>query len=417
LKILGLQLLCHSLSLQKSFPKEYRAFTPASQKLEDTHLRFSISKKLPIFLIRDKTDAKMTVPKMSKTRTIIMTLLLSALPVTAISQVPTRPGTDNDIPAPIVLPSDPDFYIPEQQEQPLPQTNTAPVPRGGFQVIEKEPPSVEDVFVAGQAVMRNGMLREAVPYIRHYPGGPFSVDGEPIVIVAPPGADLFQSADLMNLRREARLSGRALIVMNAKITRQQNSTRLEDRIENALETQDDPENTMRAIEAVLQAERLYDKPTIVGLEGTGTIFQNFLCQDRTSTRQPEGLFLFESTLKVSEVAGCRPPRLPSIVLYRQFDNATVPYDGGEVTPEPGTASPGRVLGASANRSFWALAADCETTPKERWIGISDGRLLMEEHQQCRRGGPVVLLTALETELADEQKSILVETYLNGNLFD
>lgn len=354
--------------------------------------------------------------KMRTTRTIIMSLLLSALPVIAMSQAPTRPGTGNDLPAPIVLPSDPDFYIPEQQEQPLPQ-NTAPVPRGGFEVLSKDPPTVEDVFAEGQAVMRNGLLREPVTYIRHYPGGPFKIDGAPIVIVTPPGANLLQSADAMNLRREARLSGRALIVMNAKISRQQNTTSLDDRIDNALQTQDDPENTMRAIEAVLQAEKIYDKPTVIGLEGTGTIFQNFLCQDRTTTRQPEGLFLFESTLNVTEVAGCRPPRLPSIVLYRQFDSATVPYDGGEVTPEPGTADIGRVLSASANRSFWAVAADCETTPTQNWIGISDGRLLLEEHQNCRRGGPVALITALETELSDEQKSILVETYLNGNLFN
>lgn len=328
--------------------------------------------------------------------------------------VQTRPGVMNDT-QPIILPD----TMPQQQ----PQTPSAPpAPQGpppefgGFKPLKIDPPGPEKLYAQRQTELFFNRENSVVNYITYAPGGPTRYVRDPIIIVAPEGVDLYGLVETIDLRSEARSNGRALLAVTVPQTSRAQSGEARDIARQALEGRNDGMTAGAIVQAVLDNEQLFARPSIVGAEGTGTIFQDYLCQSRTTSMTPAGIFLFDGGLRADTASRCDPPRMPLLAILQSADDQATPYAGGETAPVPGQPD-GRVLSAPAARSFWALAARCNTEPDLKWIGLDRGRLAMQTHGRCSAGGPVVLLTLIDGRLSDEQKTILATTFLNGNLFE
>lgn len=342
---------------------------------------------------------------------VLITTLL--MPTLVVSQT-TRPGSMNDT-QPIIIP---ETGLPAPQAAPAPAPPPEPqkpIPFGGFRPLDIEPPGVDKLYAMRQATLRtrDGVLQ--VPYLDYDPGGPTSLTRDPIIIAAPEGQDLYGLVELVDLRLEARRQGRALLAITIPQTPGQTSGRVEDIARQALAAREDGVTAGRYIDAVLQAESLFGRPTIVGAEGMGTVIQDYLCQAQNSNTFPIGIFLMDGGLRADTAAQCDAPRLPRLAIVQSAEDTAVPYAGGESAPVPGQPN-SRVLSAPQARSFWALAARCSDEPDLKWIAIKQGRLAMETHNRCSRGGPVTLLTMIEGNLSEEQLSTLAATFVNGELF-
>jgi hypothetical protein len=326
-----------------------------------------------------------------------------------------RPGLGQNTPTPILIPET--GLTPMSEEKidiPVPEPGRPPE-FGKFKPIKIEEPELESLFGKGYVTTRVGSSSIGTDYIRYIPGGKIKTDGDPIFVVGSPGQDLLGMVETLDLRKESRLSGRALVYMTIPITQKTSTTNISDKIDQAIKSEDDPQKAGFVIQSVAANETLYSAITLVGLDGTGSIFQSYLCQAKATTELPKSVFLFDGGLSTVEALECSPPKLPEMALFKNINDTAIPYGGGETVTPPGQTNAGKVLSAPATRSFWALAARCETTPTLKWLPLPRGRLALETHSKCAAGGPISLLSVIDGDLTPEQKTVLVSTFLNGNL--
>jgi hypothetical protein len=342
-------------------------------------------------------------------------LLLLANP--AMAQLSTRPTGTEGIPAPIVLP---EAGLPQAPLPAPPAQPGRPIPFGGFKPLAINPPSIERLFSTITKDLTINRSRQSVTYLRYTPGGKQRYDKNPIVVAAAPGSDLLGIAATLNLHPEARAAGRALLLVIIQRTSPEQTSNfptsnLTQGVNIAADARQDGIQAGMLIDAVLQAESLFDPYSLVGMADTGSKWMDFLCLDRSRSRQPTLMFLMDGTLRADSASACNPPRMPTLVTMQDLQSTTSPVRGGQSDPIPGQVTAGQLLSSATTLTFWALAARCDESPTLSWLPLQRGRLALQVNGNCRRGGPVALLTLVDGQLNDEQRSILVRTALNGEL--
>jgi poly(3-hydroxybutyrate) depolymerase len=117
-----------------------------------------------------------------------------------------------------------------------------------------------------------------------------------------------------------------------------------------------------------------------------------------------------------QAASCRPNRVPALLIARSDNDQSAPFGGGRQPSLPGNGVGGDVLSAASTRGLWAALARCsDGQPSVAWLPSNRGRLALETHTQCRAGGPVSMLSAIEgAELpANEDLTLLISNFLSG----
>lgn len=353
---------------------------------------------------------------------LLATLLLAALPLGASAQgFGTTLGTPDDGSA-LIVPVQPQAM---PQTAPMVQAPIAPPPPSGlFKGLSLQEPALEDLLrnrsIALSREDARAMNSDRWPYTVYESGKAGTKPNRAIIAMLPPGASAASVLPNIDLRRFATEQGWRLILVPVPQTQRVQAGTLSEIADAQRNSANDGDRMDRVLSAILSQERASQAPAIIATDGAGEGLLALLCGRAGRSPAPSHAVVMGGALDTSAAAACQPSRVPALLIARSTADTGTPYGGGQQPALPGQAQPqsDTILSAAGTRGLWAVLARCrDTEPTLTWLPSASGRTAMETHTNCRAGGPVAMLTALDGSsipTGDELVAIL-EAFLLGTL--